>query len=246
VTGAPNVPGRRVLSEEVLVVLALSLLASAVYSLIDLLSAPVAGVIRATYRPVPLAPQLADIVFGLAPVALVLHLVRRSREGLRPIGLATETLASDAAWGTVLALAVGGVGLAVYVVSVRLGVNRFVIPVPPLGHWWTVPILLLGAVQAALLEEVIVAGYLIRRLEQLGWTSLAAIAGSALLRGAYHLYQGWGGFAGNLALGAVFGWVFVRWRRTWPLITAHFLVDAMAGLGYLAFRGDCVLKVCIR
>jgi uncharacterized protein len=59
---------------------------------------------------------------------------------------------------------------------------------------------------------------------------------SAILRGAYHLYQGWGGFLGNLALGLFFGAVFLRWRRTWPLIIAHFLLDLGAGLGYIAFR----------
>ena len=74
------------------------------------------------------------------------------------------------------------------------------------------------------------------RLEQMGWAAAAAVAASALLRGSYHLYQGWGGFAGNLALGVFFGIVFVRYRRTWTLVVAHVLVDALAGLGYLAFR----------
>jgi membrane protease YdiL (CAAX protease family) len=66
--------------------------------------------------------------------------------------------------------------------------------------------------------------------------SPAAVATSALLRASYHLYQGWGGFAGNLALGAFFGWLFVRRNRLWPLIIAHFLVDLAAGVGYLVFR----------
>ena len=120
--------------------------------------------------------------------------------------------------------------------SVSIGLNRCVIPAPPLGHWWTVPILVLGAAQAALLEEIVVVAYLIPRLQRLALTAAAAVGVSALLRGAYHLYQGWGGFLGNLLLGLVFGAVFVRWRRTWPLIVAHFLLDLGAGLGYIAFR----------
>ena len=53
-------------------------------------------------------------------------------------------------------------------------------------------------------------------------------------------YQGWGGFTGNLLLGLFFGWIFLRWRRVWPLIVAHFAIDSMAGLAYMAFRGHCV------
>ena len=48
----------------------------------------------------------------------------------------------------------GSVGIVLYLRSVQLGLNRCVIPVPPLGHWWTIPILVLGAIQAGLLEMV--------------------------------------------------------------------------------------------
>jgi membrane protease YdiL (CAAX protease family) len=105
-----------------------------------------------------------------------------------------------------------------------------------MGHWWTVPVLFLNAAEAALLEEVIVLGYLITRLEQVGWSTVAAVAASALLRGSYHLYQGWGGFLGNLAMGLVFGILFVRWRRTWPFVIAHLVLDVGAGVGFLLFR----------
>lgn len=234
------------LAEEVLVVLSLSLLASAVFSLLDLLSRPIHGVIVSTYANVGLATQLAQIVFGLAPVALVVHLARRTGEGVRPFGLSPDTPGPDVALGIVLGVAVALAGGLLYVGAVALGVNRFVVPVPPLGHWWTYPVLLLGAAQAGLLEEVVVAGYLIRRLEQLRFAPLAAIGTSALLRAAYHLYQGWGGFTGNLALGVLFGAVFWRWRRTWPLVVAHTLVDVLAGIVYIAARGRCPFGVCIR
>jgi membrane protease YdiL (CAAX protease family) len=237
---------RTTLAEEVVVVLSLSLLASAVFAVIDLFRAPIAGVTRATFRQdLELATHVAAIVFSLAPVALVIHLTRRSGEGLEAIGLGTRTVRSDLAWGTIVGVAVAGAGLALYLGSVALAVNRFVVPVPPLGHWWTVPILLLGSLRAGLLEEVIVAGYLIRRLEQLGWGAVASIVASAFLRAAYHLYQGWGGFTGNLALGLLFGYGFWRWRRTWPLVLAHFLLDALAGIGYILFRGQCFFGACL-
>jgi membrane protease YdiL (CAAX protease family) len=176
----------------------------------------------------------------------VVHLAWRSGEGLEPFGLERPSLRRDAVPGAALGAVVAAVGVAIYLVAVGLKVNRFVVPVPPLGHWWTIPVLALGAVQAGLLEEVIVAGYLIRRLRQFGWTPPVAVAASALLRASYHLYQGWGGFAGNLALGALFGTIFVRTRRTWSLVVAHASVDLLAGLGYIAFRGHCVLGACIR
>jgi membrane protease YdiL (CAAX protease family) len=143
-------------------------------------------------------------------------------------------------------VAVAAVGLGLYLGAIALNINRFVVPVPPEGHWWTVPVLVLGALQNGLLEETVVVGYLIHRLEQLGWAPLWALAASTALRASYHLYQGWGGFAGNLLLGVFFGWLFLRWRKVWPLVFAHFAVDALAGLAYLAFRGHCFFHACIR
>jgi membrane protease YdiL (CAAX protease family) len=227
---------RRLLLEEVLVVLSLSLLASAVFAIIDLLSAPLRGVtVYAANQSTQVARQIASFVFGLAPAWLVVYLVRRSGEGVGAIGLDVREPRRDLALGAALFVVVGLGGIGVYLGSVALGVNRFVVPAPPLGHWWTVPVLILDALEAGLLEEVI-AAYLITRLEQLRLTPIAAVGLSALLRGSYHLYQGWGGFLGNLAMGALFGFVFVRTKRAWPLVIAHVLLDVSAGVGYIVFR----------
>jgi membrane protease YdiL (CAAX protease family) len=237
----PAVPAapadRRTLVEEVLVVLALSLLASAAYAVLDLLSAPISGVIvAAADQSNEFTRQVLDFVFGLAPFLLVLHLVRRDGEGLVGIGLDLGRPRADLIRGLWLFLVVAAGGLAIYLSSVALGVNRFVVPVPPLHHWWTGPALLMNAAQAALLEEGIVLGYLVTRLEQIGWTPLAAVLGSAALRGSYHLYQGWGGFAGNFLMGLLFALLFIRWRRTWPFVLAHFLLDVGAGVGFILFH----------
>ncbi len=233
---SPILP-RRTLVEEILVVLSLSLLASAVFSIIDLLSAPLRGV---TVTAVSQSPRLATQVFGdlfaMAPAWLVVYLARRNGEGAAGIGLAWDRPARDLARGAALFVVVGLGGIGVYLAAVAVGVNRFVVPVPPIGHWWTVPLIVLNAVQAAILEEMVVAAYLITRLRQVGLTPVASIGASALLRGAYHLYQGWGGFLGNLAMGVLFGYVFTRTRRAWPLVVAHLLLDIGAGIGYLLFR----------
>jgi membrane protease YdiL (CAAX protease family) len=232
-----GLPPRRVLRDEVLLVLGVSLAASAAYALLDLLSAPLRGVAAPLYANVGLAYQLLNLATSLVPVLLALHFLGRSRESAASIGLDARHPLTDSLWGIALATVVGAVGIGIYIVAVQLGVNRTVVPVPPLGHWWSIPVLLLGAARSGLLEEVIVCGYLLRRLDQIGWSKGRALWASALLRGAYHLYQGYGGFVGNLALGLLFGRVYQRRGRTTSLVVAHFLIDAVAGLGYLALRG---------
>ncbi|MER7419035.1 CPBP family intramembrane glutamic endopeptidase, partial [Micromonospora peucetia] len=98
--------------------------------------------------------------------------------------------------------------------------------------WWTVPVLILAAVQNSVLEEVIVVGYLVTRLRQLRWRIVAIVATSALLRGSYHLYQGFGAFLGNVVMGVVFSLFYLRTRRVMPLVVAHTLLDIVAFVGY--------------
>jgi membrane protease YdiL (CAAX protease family) len=59
---------------------------------------------------------------------------------------------------------------------------------------------------------------------------------SALLRGSYHLYQGFGGFIGNFFMGLLFGYLYQRWGRVMPLVVAHFLLDAAIFVGYSALK----------
>jgi membrane protease YdiL (CAAX protease family) len=230
-------PGRRVLRDEVLLVLALSLAASALYAIVDILSAPIRGVEAPLFADVGLVYQLLNLATSIVPVLLVVHFLHRDGESPASIGLDATRPWSDLRWGVGLAVLVGAVGIGIYILAVGLGVNRTVVPIPPTGHWWTIPVLLLAAARSGLLEEVIVCGYLLRRLDQLGWSPGKALWTSALLRGAYHLYQGFGGFFGNLALGLFFGRLYQLRGRTTPLVIAHFLIDAAAGLGYLALRG---------
>jgi membrane protease YdiL (CAAX protease family) len=234
---APAPLPRPTLVEEVFIVLSLSLLASAVFAVLSLFELPLRGVrVASVNQSAQLARQLFGLLFSLAPVWLVAYLVRRDGEGLGGIGLVWDRPRDDLVRGLLLFVLVALGGIGVYLGAVALGANRFVLPVPPLGHWWTVPVLVLTAAEAALLEEVVVVAYLVTRLRQLGLTEIAAIGSSALLRGTYHLYQGWGGFLGNLAMGFLFGLVFLRTRRAWPIVIAHFLLDVGAGVGFLLFR----------
>jgi membrane protease YdiL (CAAX protease family) len=95
----------------------------------------------------------------------------------------------------------------------------------------------LSALQDGILEEVLVVGYLLSRLRMLGISSASAVAISAVLRGSYHLYQGIGPFIGNVIMGVVFGTLFLRWRRTNPMIIAHTLINSVAFIGYTLLAG---------
>jgi membrane protease YdiL (CAAX protease family) len=219
-------------------VLSLSVLSRAAFAILSLIEAPIAGVVVAAVdQSNAFTRQLLGFVFGLAPAFLVLHLVRRSGEGVAVVGLESDRPARDLSRGALLFVVVGLAGIGVYLAAVDLGVNRFVVPTPPLGHWWTIPALVLNAVEAGVVEEVIVLGYLVTRLQQLSWSPAMAVGASALLRGSYHLYQGWGGFIANVAMGLLFGSLFLRWgRRTWPFVVAHALLDVGAGVGFILFR----------
>lgn len=233
----PATLDRRTIYEEVVVVLSLTFLASAADAILQLLKAPIKGVIAYAAPQNPwFAEQVLGFVFGLAPIFLVVHLVRRSNEGIAVLGLTLDRPKRDVEFGAVLFAVVGLAGIGLYLAAVQLGVNRFVVPAPPPDHWWTYPAVFMNAAQAALLEEIIVLAYLVTRLGQAGWSVNATIAASALLRGSYHLYQGWGGFFGNLAMGVLFAWLFTRTRRTWPFVVTHFLLDVGAAVGWLLFR----------
>ena len=235
---------------EVWITFWLSLGASGLYAALDLVKALTAShaplshqlaVLEAPVAParslLDLSYQLAGVVTALAPVGLVAYLLARSAESLGTLGLGLRRPGSDAAWGAALAAGVGGAGLLLYLAAYHAGVALDVVPTTLPPAWWRAPVLLLQALQNGLLEEVVVCGYLLHRLRQLGWGDNRALLLSALVRGSYHLYQGFGGFFGNAAMGLLFGRIFQRRGRTAPLVVAHTLIDAVAFVGYVYVVG---------
>lgn len=235
---------------EIAIVLALSYGASAVYALVAIiervtretaLSEQTATLNRSlAARPTfDLIYQLLAFAFGLAPVVLVTFLLW-SRRPPHLSGLGIGRLPhmrrswwiSEAGWGFALAAFIGIPGLALYLFGRAAGFNVNVIPAALDEYWWTVPVLILSALRAALGEELIVVAYLFDRFKRLGVGPVATIVTSALLRGTYHLYQGFGGFVGNVIMGLVFGWVYQRFGRSTPLIVAHWLLDIASFVGY--------------
>lgn len=244
-------PSRRWVRAEVVVVLALSLGRSAVYSLLALAEALAAGPLSSQSTALnpslqenpwlDLLRQLLSIGFTLAPVGLVVLLLAATagslRQALGDLGLDLARPARDLLHGVLITAGIGIPGLAVYYLGRLLGATVEVVPAALDTHWWTVPVLVLQAVKNAVLEEVIVVGYLVQRLERLGWSPRAIVLASAVLRGAYHTYQGIGPGLANLVMGLVFGAWYLRTRRTMPLVIAHTLLDVVAFVGYALLKG---------
>ena len=181
--------------------------------------------------------QVVGIAEDLMPVVLVFYLMARSGEPPSVMGLDAKEPWRDLLRGAVLAAVIGGAGLGLYLAAYHLGAELNVVPESLPAVWWRIPVLLLSALHDGLLEEILVIGYLLRRLDQLGWTPWKAILASAVLRGSYHLYQGFGAFVGNAAMGIIFGFLYKRWGRVTPLIIAHTLIDAVTFVGYAALAG---------
>lgn len=242
-------PTRKIFRDETLIVLGLSLGASGVSSLISFVGSVTkpgglkdqAATLNASAAPgrpwLDLAWQLFGITTALVPVALVAHLLLREGSGMRALGFDRSRPWPDLGRGAAIAAVIGSTGIAFYLLARGLGFNLTVVPEALPEVWWKYPVLILSAIQNAVLEEVIVVGYLLRRLGQLGWTPGTALVASSVLRGSYHLYQGIGGFLGNVAMGIVFVWLYRRWGRVGPLVVAHSLLDIGAFVGYALLAG---------
>ena len=248
-TAPRTVPDRRTLLAEVWLVLWVSIAASALRSFVSLVDSLTKGTplrqqtttLITTYvvdRPwLDFMYQATRIGLALIPVLLVIHLLRRSGEGARTIGLDFRDWKRDLLRGAALAAGIGGVGLVFYLIAYNMGFSVRIAAVTLEGGWWNAAYPILYAAYNAIVEEVIVLAYLLHRADQLGWKPWKALGTSAFLRGAYHLYQGFGGFIGNIAMGLVFGVLFRRWRRVMPFVVAHFLIDAVAFIGYALLGG---------
>ncbi len=243
----PPVENRRMVVVEVVLVFTLTLGLSGLRSLLSLVDSLLReqaladqrvalNVPQATNQVLDFLRQLLSATQLFAWGALGLYLLWRAGIKLRQIGLDRRRLGGDAARAAGLAALIGIPGLVFYLVARAVGANLTVVPTA-LDHWWQFLTLPLSAFGNAWAEEVLVVGYLIMRLRQLGLRENTSLLVSALLRGSYHLYQGFGGFVGNVIMGLVYGRVWQRTNRLWPLVLAHFFIDFVAFVGYAILRG---------
>ncbi len=237
---------RRPLRVEVAIVLSVTFGLSAVEALLQLADSVLRDL---SAQKIPLNPKRShfDLIdLGLNATVVVqlvawgglgLYLLWRTGSTPARIGLGRFQWRPDLLGGLGLAALIGLPGLGLYLAARALAINASVIPSGLGDTWWRIPMLTLTAFADGWAEEIIVVGYLLTRLDQLGVGSRAALVWSSLLRGGYHLYQGFGAGLGNIAMGLVFGYAWRRTHRLWPLVVAHGLIDTVAFVGYALLAG---------
>jgi membrane protease YdiL (CAAX protease family) len=225
---------------ELWLVVMLSLGASAIYSLLSLLrkltsEQGLAGSTTTINRPLAQEPwldllsQLASISLSLVPILLALYFLRQDE-----ISLGLKPRWKDLLHALGLAAAIGVPGIGLYFLALELGLTSTVVPSSLGEHFWTIPILLLAALRAGLLEEIIAVGFVTKKLKLISptLTLVVLILISALFRASYHLYQGYSAFLGNFVMGLVFAYYFHKTGRVAPLVIAHTLMNSVVFVGY--------------
>ncbi len=139
--------------------------------------------------------------------------------------------------GAGLAALIGLPGLVFYVVAVQLNLSKQVMASGLDSSVGDVLLLVINAWANGFAEEIIVVAWLVSRLRQLQVPWVWVFVASSVLRGSYHLYQGYSAGLGNIVMGLVFVFFFWRTGKVWPLVIAHGLIDTVAFVGYQVLGG---------
>jgi membrane protease YdiL (CAAX protease family) len=213
----------------------IAFLVPSVLAAVDLLAARTGGA-AITRFPTIVTNPAANLILGVitylqvaavVPIALLLL----SRTGQRPadLGLVRPAWRRDVWPGLGIAASGYGVAIAATIVLTSLvGRHSRLFDQVPTGHVPAYYVIYGIAVSAttAIAEETLVSGYLLTRLEQLGWNPRWALALSLTLRTSYHVYYGLG-FLLTIPLGYYATRSFQKHRRLARPIVAHFLYDAV-------------------
>jgi membrane protease YdiL (CAAX protease family) len=229
-------PTRRYLRWETVFVM-VAFLVPGVTGAIVLFAQHVSGVGTVKRFPVvidghPLENMIIGMIAYLAiacVVPLALLLLIRTGQGPKVLGLGWPGLRSDigpaigiiaASWGSEIVL--------LLILSPLLNRNsRFNAPTPvgTVPHYYLIWGLMISAT-TAIAEEVLMNGYLMTRLSQLGWTPTSALILGIVLRTSYHVYYGIG-FVATIPIAYFLTRSFQKRGRLTRPIVAHFLYDAV-------------------
>ena len=182
------------------------------------------------------------VALPLAAAALVMYLLSLpgADGGPKAIGLDRTQIRADLAlllpvfFVCNLVPILGG-GVLLRALGVR-GVS------PSLGHlptYYDVAFVAM-AVVAGIVEEVVVLGFLVRRLEQLGLRPIVVVLVAVAVRGSYHLYYGWDVLP-ILAWATVTVLFYRRYRRLAPFILVHVLWDTGVFLAGRFLLGEAMI-----
>jgi membrane protease YdiL (CAAX protease family) len=167
------------------------------------------------------------MAFGAGLVLLlVAYVLLRSGESFRDIGLTSDRLGANLARAVALTLLLFLCAGIVIGLLHALGVHGISTKNRLLLRWPYEPALIIESIRTALVEEVIVCGYLLHRLRQLGWSDGKALTASILVRSSYHVYGGIPLVAFTIVFGFILGRFYQRTRRLSAIVATHALYDA--------------------
>lgn len=170
------------------------------------------------------AALISTVLFEILIAAFLVWFLRVRGWSLDKVGLRVD--GRGTLWGVALLV-------ACYALSIlfQLGANFLPIDIhtviaemPKSDGKLSMELVFVVSVVNGVFEELFVAGYAITALQQARglWT---AINVSTVVRVMYHLYQGPYAFLTIVPMGLLFGYVYARTRRLWPLVVAHVLID---------------------
>lgn len=148
----------------------------------------------------------------------------RGEGGLRSLGLDLDRWKGDAAlvWLVFVLCELIPIYGGAFVLR-ALGVHG-VIPSTSGGPGYFVVLDVLNGITSGIVEEIVVLGFLVRRLEQLELPGWAIFTIAVAVRGSYHLYYGWDVIP-ILVWAAVTVVLYRRYRRLLPFIVVHVVWD---------------------
>ena len=213
----------------------LAFLVPAVLAAVDQLAAHTGGAAITRFPGIVTNPA-ANLVLGVltylgvaAVVPIALLLLSRTGQDAAALGLTRPTWRGDVWPG--LGIAASGFGvtlLAIIVLAPVAGRHNRLFAQVPVGHvpaYYVIYGIAISAI-TAVTEETLVSGYLLTRLEQLGWNPRRALLLSLTLRTSYHVNYGLG-FLLTIPFGYYATRSFQKHRRLMRPIVAHFLYDAV-------------------
>jgi membrane protease YdiL (CAAX protease family) len=174
------------------------------------------------------AALIGTVVFELMVAAGLIWFLRVREWTLEKVGLGVD--GRGTLWGIALLAAVYALSAVVQLLAqfLPIDMNSIVAQIPRSDGQLSMEVVFAVSVVNGIFEEAFVAGYAITALQQARGMWIA-INVSTAVRVLYHLYQGPFAFLTIVPMGLLFGYVYARTRRLWPLIVAHVLLD-IAGL----------------
>lgn len=208
----------------------------AVVTAILLFAEHIGGVGNITRFPIYIKNPVGNLIIGTLdylPVASVvplgLFLLARSGQPPKSLGIGWPSFRRDIWPGLGLAAAAFGSEVVLIIpLAPLLTGNGSLTNKVAVGHvpaYYVIEGLVIS-LTTAITEEVLVNGYLLTRLEQLGWNPQKALLLSLTLRTSYHVYYGLG-FILTIPFGYFVTRSFQKHRRLNRSIAAHFLFDGV-------------------